>query len=101
MKKPLPSQIIIYEVRILPDCIEIVSRPGSDRSISGERLRLHRVFSRRYRNRRIGELLKEMHLTEGWNTGFRKILNTLERYGSPAPVWGRSYFFVYGIPIIT
>ena len=28
-----------------------------------------------------------MHLTEGRNTGFRKILNALERNGSPAPVF--------------
>ena len=28
-----------------------------------------------------------MHLTEGRNTGFRKILNALERNGSPAPIF--------------
>ena len=43
------------------------------------------VFVRRYRNRRIGDFLKEMHLTEGRNTGFRKILKALERNGSPLP----------------
>ena len=31
--------------------------------------------------------MKEMHLTEGRNTGFRKILNALERNGSPKPVF--------------
>lgn len=45
------------------------------------------MFNRRYRNRRIGEFLKEMHLTEGRNTGFRKILNALERNGSPKPIF--------------
>ncbi len=75
------------EVRILPDRIEIVSHPGADRSISEEGLRTYRVFNRRYRNRRIGDFLKEMHLTEGRNTGFRKILNALERNGSPAPIF--------------
>ena len=67
----------IHEVRILPDRIEIVSHPGADRFISEEGLRTYRVFSRQYRNRRIGDFLKEMHLTEGRNTGFRKILNAL------------------------
>ncbi len=75
------------EVRILLDRIEIVSHPGADRSISEEGLRTYRVFNRRYRNRRIGDFLKEMHLTEGRNTGFRKILNALERNGSPAPIF--------------
>jgi len=75
------------EVRILPDRIEIVSHPGADRSISEEGLRTYQVFNRRYRNRRIGDFLKEMHLTEGRNTGFRKILNALEHNGSPAPIF--------------
>ncbi len=71
------------EVRVLPDRIEIVSHPGADRSITEEGLRTYRVFN----NRRIGEFLKEMHLTEGRNTGFRKILNALERNGSPKPIF--------------
>lgn len=73
------------EVRIENDRIEIVSFPGPDRSVTLEGLRLYRVTNRRYRNRRIGEFLKELHLTEGRNTGFRKILNALERNGSPKP----------------
>ncbi len=75
------------EVRVLPNRIEIVSHPGADRSITEEGLRTYRVFNRRYRNRRIGEFLKEMHLTEGRNTGFRKILNALEQNGSPKPIF--------------
>ena len=75
------------EVRVLPDKIEIVSHPGADRSITEEGLRTYRVFNRRYRNRRIGEFLKEMHLTEGRNTGFRKILNALAQNGSPMPLF--------------
>ena len=75
------------EVRVLPDRIEVVSHPGPHRSITAEGLRTYRVFNRRYRNRRIGEFLKEMHLTEGRNTGFRKILNALEKNGSPKPIF--------------
>ena len=79
-----------------PDRIIIVSHPGADRSISAEGLKEFRVYSRRYRNRRIGEFLKEMHLTEGRNTGFRKIRNALRNNGSPEPLFetddGRTYF---------
>ncbi|MCL1982575.1 MAG: AAA family ATPase, partial [Clostridiales bacterium] len=75
------------EVRVLPDRIEIVSHPGADRSVSSEGLRNFKAFSRRYRNRRIGEFLKELHLTEGRNTGFMKIVNALEHNGSPPPVF--------------
>lgn len=45
----------------------------------------YRVSNRRYRNRRIGDFLKELHLTEGRNTGFKKILNAFETNGSPKP----------------
>lgn len=84
------------EVRIERDRIIVVSHPGADRSVSREGLREYRVFSRRYRNRRIGEFLKEMHLTEGRNTGFRKIRTALRNNGSPEPVFEtddeRTYF---------
>ena len=60
------------EVRVLPDRIEIVSHPGADRSISMENLKNYRAASRRYRNRRIGEFLKELHLTEGATPASRK-----------------------------
>ena len=84
------------EVRVEPDRIIIVSHPGADRSISQEGLREYRAYSRRYRNRRIGEFLKEMHLTEGRNTGFRKIRNALRNNGSPEPLFEtddeRTYF---------
>ena len=84
------------DVRILPDKIEIVSHPGADRSISLENLKNFRAVSRRYRNRRIGEFLKELHLTEGRNTGFQKIIRALKTNGSPMPVFEtdeeRTYF---------
>ena len=73
------------EVRIEKDKIEILSFPGPDRSVTVEALKNYNVFVRRYRNRRIGDFLKELHLTEGRNTGIRKILNALERNGSPLP----------------
>ena len=73
------------EVRVEKDMIEIISHPGPDRSVTLEGLRTFKVRSRRYRNRRIGEFLKELHLTEGRNTGFRKILDALAKNGSPQP----------------
>lgn len=90
------------EVRVLPDNIEILSHPGADRSISMEGLKNYRAVSRRYRNRRIGEFLKELHLTEGRNTGFQKIIRALRANGSPMPVFetddDRTYFLTT-IPI--
>ncbi len=44
------------------------------------------VIARDYRNRRIGDFLKELHLTEGRGTGVPKIYRALERNGSPMPV---------------
>ena len=84
------------EVRVENDRIEIVSFPGPDRSVTIEGLKNFRVSNRRYRNRRIGDFLKELHLTEGRNTGFKKILDALESNGSPKPEFetddDRSYF---------
>ena len=84
------------EVRVENDRIEIVSFPGPDRSVTIEGLKNFRVSNRRYRNRRIGDFLKELHLTEGRNTGFKKILDALEANDSPKPEFetdeDRSYF---------
>ena len=44
-----------------------------------------RAVSRRYRNRRIGEFLKELDLAEGRSTGVPKILRAMHNNGSPAP----------------
>ena len=84
------------EVRVEKEMIEIVSFPGPDRSVTQEGLRRYKVSNRRYRNRRIGDILKELHLTEGRNTGFGKILRALEENGSPKPEFetdeAHSYF---------
>lgn len=72
-------------MRVENDMIEIVSFPGPDRSVTQEGLKRYKVSDRRYRNRRIGDFLKELHLTEGRNTRFGKILRALEANGSPKP----------------
>ncbi|MCL2304166.1 MAG: putative DNA binding domain-containing protein [Planctomycetaceae bacterium] len=73
------------EVRITPTEITILSFPGPDRSINMEQLREGKAVSRRYRNRRIGEFLKELDLTEGRATGIPKILRGIKVNGSPLP----------------
>src|SRR6218665_88009 len=61
------------EVRISHDELSVLSFPGPDRSIRMEDLKAGRAVSRRYRNRRIGEFLKELEMTEGRSTGIPKI----------------------------
>lgn len=46
-----------------------------------------RAVSHRYRNRRIGEFLKELDMTEGRSTGIPKILKEMTTNGSPAPLF--------------
>jgi hypothetical protein len=50
---------------ISPDELIVLSYPGPDRSVRLAQLRAGRAVPRRYRNRRIGEFLKELKLTEG------------------------------------
>lgn len=73
------------EVRINPDRIEVVSYPGPDASIRIEALNGERIVARRYRNRRIGEFLKELDLTEGRCTGIPTIRTAMAENGSPPP----------------
>ncbi|MBN8246734.1 MAG: hypothetical protein J0L84_04745 [Verrucomicrobia bacterium] len=74
------------EVRISPDELAVLSFPGPDRSIALADLRRGKAVSRRYRNRRIGEFLKELDLTEGRATGIPKILQAMRTNGSPMPI---------------
>lgn len=86
------------EVRIYTDELVVLSYPGPDRSIRLDQLRLGRAMARRYRNRRIGEFLKELQLTEGRSTGIPKIIRAMRDNGSPAPEFEtddeHSYFLV-------
>jgi ATP-dependent DNA helicase RecG len=54
--------------------------------------------ARRYRNRRIGEFLKELSLTEGRATGIPTIRQAMAKNGSAPPRFstdeGRTYFLV-------
>jgi ATP-dependent DNA helicase RecG len=85
-------------VMATPEKLEVLSFPGPDRSISDESIRELRMVATRYRNRRIGEFLKELHLVEGRNTGIPSMLRALTDNGSAPPVFetdaDRSYFRV-------
>jgi ATP-dependent DNA helicase RecG len=86
------------EVRISPDDLVVLSFPGPDRSIRMAELRAGKAVSRRYRNRRIGDFLKELDLTEGRSTGISKVLKVMKENGSPPPEFDtdddRSYFLI-------
>ena len=72
------------EITIEPDRMSILSYSGPDRSISNEAIRKGAVLrSRRYRNRRLGDFLKELDLTEGRSTGIPTIQDELRKNGSP------------------
>lgn len=70
-------------VRCTPQAMEITSYPGFDRSITENDINTGHIRGRIYRNRRIGDFLKELHLVEGRNTGFPNAFAALERNGSP------------------
>ena len=86
------------EIRIYPSSIVFINHGGPDRSIRLEAFNSGQVQSRRYRNRRLGEFLKELELTEGRATGIPTILRVLEDNGSPKPRFytdeDRTYFVV-------
>ena len=58
--------------------------PGIDRSVSEKTIAEGKRFvSRYYRNRRLGEFLKELDLSEGHSSGIPTIQEELTRNGSP------------------
>jgi len=73
------------EFSIRKDCIEILSYPGPLPPVDNNSLKQERVFARNYRNRRIGDFLKELNLTEGRSTGIPKIRKAMRDNGSPEP----------------
>lgn len=71
-------------ITIEPQGITIQNVGGPDRSISAADIsRCEVLVSKRYRNRRLGEYLKELDLTEGRSTGIPTIQNVLVNNGSP------------------
>ena len=75
------------EVSVYPDKLVVLSFPGPLPPVDKEMLKQKKVISREYRNRRIGDFLKELDLTEGRGTGFPIIYRRMEQNGSPLPVF--------------
>ena len=87
------------EITIEPDRISILSYAGPDRSVTLDAIKKGDVLrSRRYRNRRLGDFLKELELTEGRCTGIPTIQEELSRNGSPRAIIetdeDRTYFLI-------
>ena len=74
-------------ITVEPKSITIQNVGGPDRSIPAADISRGELFiSKRYRNRRLGEYLKELELTEGRSTGIPTIQNVLKANGSPRAV---------------
>lgn len=76
-----PTKVYLY-----PDAMEITSYPGPQPGLKPEDFlpgrRIPQVVAR---NRRIGELLKELKLAEARSTGVPKIFKAMADNGSPEP----------------
>lgn len=87
------------EITIEPNRISILNHGGPDRSIPLDVVRKAQTLRcRKYRNRRLGEFLKELELTEGRATGIPTIQRKLKDNGSsPATIEtdeNRAYFLI-------
>ncbi len=84
------------KVNILADKMEIISHGGAMPPITKEDFKKDRIITMKYLNRRIGDFLKELHLTEGKGTGIPKIRRAMRNNGSEEPIFetddARSYF---------
>ena len=87
------------EITIEPDKISILNFGGPNHTISMQAIKEARMLrSRRYTNRRLGEFLKELNLTEGRATGIPTIQQKLQENGSPRAIIKtdeeRTYFLI-------
>jgi len=87
------------EITIEPNRISILNHGGPDRSIPLDVVRKAQTLRcRKYRNRRLGEFLKELELTEGRATGIPTIQSKLKTNGSPSASIdtdeNRAYFMI-------
>lgn len=84
------------KVNIFSDKMEIISHGGAMPPITKEDFKKDRIITMKYLNRRIGDFLKELHLTEGKGTGIPKIKRAMHNNESDEPIFEtddeRSYF---------
>ena len=78
---PEPTRITVR-----PDRIVIQNVPGPDRSISDADISGFNMASTRYRNVRIGDLLKYRGLAEKRCTGIPNMVRSMRGNGSPDPI---------------
>jgi ATP-dependent DNA helicase RecG len=91
---PEPTKVYLY-----PDRIEITSYPGPVPGLTREHFRPGaKIPPVPARNRRIGEMLKELRLAEQRGTGVPKVHRAMRENGSPQPQFSfdeaRTYFQV-------
>jgi ATP-dependent DNA helicase RecG len=90
------------EVQIFPDKITILSFPGAMPPVDYQILHNQKIIARDYRNRRIGDFLKELDLTEGRGTGFPIMFRKLKNNNSPEPIIetdAQGRYFLITIPV--
>ena len=89
------------EVQIWPDKIEVLSYPGPVPPVDSQIIQQQkRIVAREYRNRRIGDFLKELKLTEGRGTGFPAIYHAMEQNDSPEPIFETDLACTYFLTIL-
>jgi len=89
------------EVQVWHDKIEVLSYPGPVPPVDAQILRhQRRIVARDYRNRRIGDFLKELDLTEGRGTGFPTIYKAMADNGSPDPVFDTNEQCTYFLAVL-
>jgi ATP-dependent DNA helicase RecG len=86
------------KVNVFADKMEIISHGGAMPPIVQDDFKKDRITTMKYLNRRIGDFLKELHLTEGKGTGIPKIKRAMRNNGSNEPIFetddARTYFVV-------
>jgi len=75
------------DIVIEPDFISVSNVGGPDRAVKMEDFESGTPKPRRYRNRRLGDFLKELDLTEGKSTGITTVRAKLKSNGSPAAIY--------------
>ena len=88
------------EINFHPDKMEVLSFPGPLPPVSKDVLKQKRIVARDYRNRRVGDFLKELKLTEGRATGFPTIYNSVRLNGSPKPSFETDDDYTYFLAIL-
>ena len=92
------------EVQIWEDKLEVLSFPGPVPPVDYDTLKnlrkSKRIVAREYRNRRVGDFLKELDLTEGRGTGFPTIFSALSLNGSPSPYFETDKDLNYFLSVI-